>query len=336
MQMGGESRILVTGGSGFIGTALVGRLQGAGGLVVNMDPVPPRNPEHRDLWRNADLLDPVATREVVQSVDPTHIVHLGARTDLEGQTLSDYAVNTEGTENLLSAAASVDPPPRLVAASTRMVCRIGYQPRSDLDYCPPNAYGQSKVEMERIVRASGYPSAWLLVRPTSIWGPWFDVPYRDFFLAVARGRYRHPAGGRILKSFGYVENTVHQILGLMQAAEARVMGRVFYLADYEPIEVLDWARRIQAETGGPAVRTLPIRILRAVAAGGDLLQRLGWRDPPLTSFRLSNLITEMLYDLEPVRALVPNLPVSLNHGVERTVAWLQASGALDIRGAAPS
>jgi GlcNAc-P-P-Und epimerase len=273
---------------------------------------------------------------VVQSVDPTHIIHLGARTDLEGQTVSNYAANTEGTENLLSAAASIDPPPRLIVASTRMVCRIGYQPRSDLDYCPPNAYGQSKVEMERIVRGSGYDAAWLLIRPTSIWGPWFGAPYRDFFLAVARGRYRHPAGGRILKSFGYVGNTVHQILGLMQAPDPRVTGRVFYLADYEPIEVLDWARRIQAETGGPAVRTLPIGILRAVAGGGDLLKRLGWREPPLTSFRLSNLLTEMLYDLEPVRALVPDSPVSIDEGVKRTVAWLHASGALDGRGADPS
>jgi nucleoside-diphosphate-sugar epimerase len=334
--MRNESPILVTGGSGFIGTNLIGRLQAADQEVVNLDPAPPRNPEHRELWTNGDLLDPAATREVVQSVDPTQIIHLGARTDLEGQTESDYAANTVGTENLLGAAASVDPPPRLIAASTRMVCRIGYQPRSDRDYCPLNAYGESKVEMERIVRGSGYRGAWLLVRPTSIWGPGFGAPYRDFFLAVARGRYRHPAGGRILKSFGYEENTVHQILGLMQAAEARVTGRVFYLADYAPIEVFDWARRIQAETGGPAVRTLPIGILRAVAAGGDVLKRLGWREPPLTSFRLNNLLTEMLYDLEPVRALVRDLPVSLDQGVERTVAWLRASGALDGRRAVPS
>ncbi len=133
-----------------------------------------------------------------------------------------------------------------------------------------------------------------------------------------------------------MENTVHQILGLMQAPEDRARGRVFYLADYEPIDVLEWAQQIQAETGGPAVKSWPIGILRTVAAAGDLLKRLGSREPPLTSFRLNNLITEMVYDLDPVRALVPDQPVSLDEGVERTVAWLQAAGGSDARATVPS
>jgi nucleoside-diphosphate-sugar epimerase len=332
----GGSRVLVTGGSGFIGTALIERLREAGRQVISLDPAPPRNPEHHDVWRGGDLLDASATQELVGSFCPTHVVHLGARTDLRGKKLSDYAVNTEGTRNLLTAVAAVDPPPRLIAASTRMVCTIGYQPRSDTDYCPPNAYGESKVAMERIVRAAGYPETWCLVRPTSIWGPWFDVPYRDFFLAVAKGRYRHPAGAPILKSFGYVENTAHQILGLMQAGDASVNGRVFYLADYAPIEVLDWASRIQEATGAPAVKTVSRRTLRVVAAGGDVLGQLGWREPPLTSFRLANLVTNMVYDLEPLRALVPQLPVTLDHGINRTVAWLRAFGVLDGRVASPA
>ncbi len=327
-----DATTLVTGGSGFIGTNLVERLRELGRPVVNFDRAPPLNPVHSDLWREADLLDRAGVAAAVRETRPAAVFHLGARTDLAGESLADYAANTEGTSNLLDALQELPDPPPLVVASTRMVCRIGYQPRTDDDYCPPNAYGESKVETERITRDSGYPGNWAIVRPTSIWGPWFDVPYRDFFLAVARGRYRHPSGARVRKSFGYVENTVAQTLALLDAPEA-VRGRVFYLADYEPIEVLDWAERIGEATGARRVRTVPLAALRAVAAAGDAASRLGWKRVPLTRFRLDNLMTEMVHDLEPIRAVLPELPVGLDQGIERTVTWLRARGDLDGGGA---
>lgn len=322
-------RILVTGGSGFIGTNLIEGLLALGvGQVVNLDASPPRCSEHAPLWRRCDLLDATGLEAVARDTRPTHVLHLAARTDLHGSTSRDYAANTEGTRNVLQALEGLSAPPRLVVASSRMVCRIGYRPRAADDYCPPNAYGASKVQTERILSGSGYGGGWSVVRPTSIWGPWFGVPYRDFFLAVARGRYRHPGEARIRKSFGYVENTVAQLVGLLRAERSEVDGLVGYLADYEPIEVLDLARRVAAAAGAPPVRSVPMPLLRVAAAGGDVLKRLGWREPPLTRFRLDNLLTEMLHDLEPVRHVVPTLPTSLDVAVRQTVDWMRSDGLL--------
>jgi nucleoside-diphosphate-sugar epimerase len=324
---GGEP-LLVTGGSGFIGTNLVERLLSERVAVINLDARPPRNEAHRAVWRRADLVDAEATLAVVRENSPAAVVHLAARTDLEGHGIEDYAANTEGTRNLVSALESLDHAPRLIVASTRMVCEIGYQPKGDNDYCPPNPYGESKVETEQIVRASGYRGNWVIVRPTSIWGPWFDMPYRDFFLAVHKGRYMHPRGARIRKSFGYVENTVEQILALLGADEDRVQGRLFYLADYEPIEVRDWADRIRRATGGHPIRSVPLGVLRMLARGGDLLKRAGWTEPPLTSFRLNNLLTDMIYDVEPLREIARELPVGPDDAVARTAEWLRRTGEL--------
>jgi nucleoside-diphosphate-sugar epimerase len=323
---------MVTGGSGFIGTNVIDALLRNGVQVSNLDSRAPRNPAQIGTWTQVDLLDRQGVLAAVQAARPMQVIHLGARTDLDGSDLGDYAVNTEGTENLVAALASLEAPPTLVSASTRMVCEIGYHPRADDDYCPPNAYGESKVEGERILRTSGYPGTWTIVRPTSIWGPWFGVPYRDFFLAVAKGRYRHPRAARIRKSFGYVENTTHQIRALTGAPSSAIHGRVFYLADYEPIEVGDWANRIHQAAGGSPVRTVPLSVLRSVALVGDALKRVGWNEPPLTRFRLRNLLTEMLYDVEPVRSLAPDLPIALDLAVTRTVEWLRAQGDLPAAG----
>jgi nucleoside-diphosphate-sugar epimerase len=311
-----------------MGTNAVQRLLELGAEVTNLDLAPPRNPAHAGRWLQADLLDAAAIVTAVKAVRPSYVVHLGARTDLAGSAIDDYAVNTEGTRNLIAALGALESAPALVAASSRLVCRIGYQPHAEDDYCPPNAYGESKVQSELIVRSSNYPGPCVIVRPTSIWGPWFGVPYRTFFLAVAKGRYLHPAGKRIRKSFGYVENTVHQILRLLTADRGEVDGRVFYVADYEPIEVADWAARIQRATGAPPLRSAPVALLRVMATAGDVLKGLGWKDPPLTRFRLDNLLTEMMHDLAPVRRVAPELPVPLDLGITRTVEWLRRQGDL--------
>ncbi len=317
--------ILVTGGSGFIGTNVVQALIDAGRTVANFDVTEPRDPRHHGLWTPGDLLDADTVRTAVHRTAPASVLHLGARTDLEGASLDDYAANTVGTANLLTALRECPSPPRVIVASSRMVCPIGYQPTSDVDFDPPNAYGMSKVETERITRQSDYPGTWAITRPTSIWGPWFEEPYRDFFTAAAKGRYVHPGKAQIRKSFGYVENTVAQLLALLEAPHDSIHGRVFYLADYEPIDVLEWATEIRRATGGRTViRTVPLGALRGLAWTGDVLKRLGWVNVPLTSFRLDNLLTEMIYDMGPTQQIAPVLPVSAAEGVLRTVAWMRA------------
>jgi len=253
------SRVLVTGGSGFIGTNLVASYRAAGVTVANADVQRPRNSADTDLWAPVDITRIDDIRAVVSRFRPTHVFHLAARTDLRGRAVADYPANVEGVAALLSALSESSPPAgRLIVASSRMVCRIGYEPVSDFDYCPPTAYGASKVETECLVR-SAKAIPWVLVRPTSIWGPWFDVPYRDFFLSVARGRYVHPAGRRIPKSFGFVGNTTWQLHRLMTAPDADVLGRTFYLADEPPIEVRDLADRIGAALDKRPVRSVPCR-----------------------------------------------------------------------------
>jgi nucleoside-diphosphate-sugar epimerase len=316
-------RVLVTGGSGFIGTNLIEHLLAAGDDVLNLDAAAPRFPAHAPVWRNVDILDAGGLERAVESFAPTFVCHLAARVDLAGADVEHYRANTDGVRNLLGAALAGGVE-RVLFGSSQLVCTPGHLPVDDLDVSPPNAYGQSKVIGEQIVRAeAGDDLTWVLLRPTSIWGPWFGELYSAFFRTVQRGRYVHPRGVRVRKSFGYVGNTVHQIDRLLDAPAARLHGRTLYMADYEPYPILEWARLIQAEFGSRPIREVPVPLLRALARGGDLLQRLGRDNPPLTSYRLRNLLTETVFDLEPLRALCGDLPYSLAEATHRTAAWMR-------------
>ena len=324
------SRVIVTGGSGFIGTNLIAHFVANGVEVINIDIVSPRNKSQVAYWRKVDLLDAKGLRDAIQSFNPDVIYHMGARTDLDGRIQSDYAANTVGVENIIAAIEDLSALQLVVFVSSRLVCRIGYQPSSDQDYCPTTHYGESKALGEQIVRsaASRIPCPWVIVRPTSIWGPWFDVPYKTFFLAIAKSRYFHPGKAKILKSFGFVGNTVYQLVSLLKADPVHFSGRTMYLADYPPIDVAQMADTIQRAENARRVHSVPVALLRVAACAGDAIKKLGYAHPPLTSFRLDNLLTPMVHDLQLLESVVGKLPYTMHEGVDITVTWLRQRGEI--------
>ena len=322
-------RILITGGSGFIGTNAVEYFSAQGYAVRSLDQKPPLNPVHHEFWHQCDLVSAARLSAEVCEFAPDFVLHLGARTDLaETRNLGGYAANIEGVQNIIAAIRRCPSVRRTIFASSRMVCRIGYQPRNEFDYCPPNLYGESKVVGEKLVRDADLKCEWLLVRPTSIWGPWFDVPYKTFFLTIARRMYFHPGKHDPLKSFGFVGNTVVQLDRLLSASSETVNGKTMYLCDYPPLRLRPWAELIRVAMNRPPVPSVAFGILRPAAAVGDVLQRMGWYRVPLTSFKLTNLITEMEYDTTLLQEVCGELPFNLEEGVARTVSWMREQGEI--------
>lgn len=144
------SCILITGGSGFIGTNLVEHYRAHGHEVTNLDVVPPRDRQHIDHWKRVDLLDRALLARAVAEVDPEIVYHVAARTDLHGTSIREYKANTEGVANLIDALRGTRRLRLAVFASSMLVCRIGYHPNDEFDYCPSTAYGESKVTGENL------------------------------------------------------------------------------------------------------------------------------------------------------------------------------------------
>jgi nucleoside-diphosphate-sugar epimerase len=315
---------MVTGGSGFIGTNIVQHHVDAGDRVWNIDVAAPLDARHQSVWRQVDLLNAPHLTQIVAEAQPDLVYHMGARTDLAGASVADYPANTHGVANLIRAIRDVAKPQLVMFASSMLVCRIGYRPASETDYSPSTPYGESKIEGERIVRKEAeerFP--WIILRPTSIWGPWFGSPYRDFFTAVSRGIYVHPKGRRIRRNYGFVLNSVAQMAALAAQGGGALLGQTIYLADYEPIELKDWADRIQRQLGVRPVRELPLWAFKAAAAGGDVLKKFGYSVPPMSSYRLNNMLTEMLHDTAPLQSVLPELPHSLDDATRITRNWLK-------------
>ena len=129
-------KVLITGGSGFIGTNLVEYYLSKGVEVLNLDITSPRNHEYKSCWKEMDILNPEGLRAAVVNFSPTHIVNLAAQTGTidRGRKLENYAVNFEGVKNLIEATKDIPSLERMVSTSSMAVCEIGFQPRSGRKY----------------------------------------------------------------------------------------------------------------------------------------------------------------------------------------------------------
>ncbi len=116
-----KSRILITGGSGFIGTNLIAHLVQKGHEVTNIDINCPINRSHDVYWMQGDILDRKRLKEVFAVSSPEYVVHLAARTDLaKNVTLDDYEVNTKGTKSVLETISESKSVNTVIIAQIRL------------------------------------------------------------------------------------------------------------------------------------------------------------------------------------------------------------------------
>jgi len=313
-------KVLITGGSGFIGTNLVESFLQDKIPVLNIDKGKPVNIDHLPYWRQVDILDRVALEKIMFEFDPGIIIHLAAVTDLKGDSLEYYKANIEGTKNIINIAKSLPSLKKVIYTSSMYVCEPGFIPPDFNTYKPHTIYGESKVAGELLVREiKDVNYDWVLVRPTSIWGPWFDIPYIDFFNVVYKRRY-FDFGNACTKTYGYVGNTVFQIRQLLLLS--RMDSNFFYLGDCPPVQISEWANEISLEMGKGAIKRLPFYLLKSMAFCGDILLTMKVKFP-ITSFRLKNMTTNNVLPLTNLYDAVGTPPFSRREGIRNTIKWLK-------------
>ncbi len=318
------TRILITGGSGFIGTNLINQLQNNENFeLLSIDIKVPKVNSHKKNWKQVNIYDANSLLKTIKEFQPDYVIHLAARTDLRGKELSDYDANMGGVSNLLDALEQVPNLKRAIFASSMYVCEPGYMPKDFEDYAPHTLYGESKVETEKRIKERNPKYTWAIIRPTSIWGPWFGEPYDKFFRIVLNRMYFHMGKRACKKTYGYIDNAIYQIMSILQAPEEKVMRKVFYLGDYEPYDITEWADEI-AKCVGTKIPNIPYFLFVMAGWFGDLLKLFGITFP-MTSFRLKNMTTNNVHNLDPIKELAPNLPVSRQEGNKRTIEWIHSN-----------
>jgi nucleoside-diphosphate-sugar epimerase len=159
---------------------------------------------------------------------------------------------------------------------------------------------------------------WIIIRPTSIWGPWFGPTYRGFFEMILNKRYFNFSGKMSDKTYGYIGNTVYQIDCLLK--DENNNGKTFYIGDYIPTNIKEWAIEIAREINSSLI-TIPRPAIWISAKVGDVLKYFGFRFP-MNSFRFSNMTTDNVLPLEETQKIAPLTKYSRVEGNRTTIKWM--------------
>jgi nucleoside-diphosphate-sugar epimerase len=319
------TEVLVTGGCGFIGLNLVADLIARGAVVTVLD-LPGAN------WHNlpggvaqvrADLLDGPSLHGAADGMQIVY--HLAARTDIDSTVVDDYAVNFDGTEALIAECVRSGSVRRFVFYSTQLVVGLFNEARfidESEPYRTKTAYGQSKILGEqaviRLCEEAGI--AYTILRPTSVYGPWGETPYREFFRAIKRRRYFHVGRADNLVSWVYVKNLV--ALTLLASLSPDAENETYFANDFHPYTM----REIVEAVAGYyriIIPTIPSVLVTALAYALAIPKRAGI-NVPLYPFRLANIKATYCYDIQKSVGIGYDPQYDLGRGIAETLAWYDA------------
>ncbi|MEO1512028.1 MAG: NAD(P)-dependent oxidoreductase, partial [Planctomycetota bacterium] len=250
-------RVLITGGSGFIGGYFAESLRARGDEMVILDLAEPTGPAAGIPHLIGDVRDPEAVRAALTHLgEPVdHVVHLAAAHHDFGIERKTYFDVNEGSARVLGDAMDELGVRDLTFYST--VAIYGDAPEPVTEDSPKQAftpYGESKWTAEQAFMewtqrnaADNAGRRCLTIRPTVTFGPRNFANMYSLIRQVAGGKYLQIGPGKNIKSLSYVENIVAATLYLWEKPGG---------ADYDPYNWIDKPDKTSREIGEAVFRSL--------------------------------------------------------------------------------
>ncbi len=301
------STAFVTGGSGFVGRRLIGRLVGDGVRVralARSDAAAATVAEAGGEPVAGDLLDRDALRAGAEGCEVTF--HAAASVSQWGPWEEFERLNVGGTRAALET--SRDAGVRcFVHVGTEAALMAG-QPLVHVDETAPLRpdspvpYPATKALAEQAVRAAssdGFET--VVVRPRLVWGPGDTTVLPVLLELIERGRFSWVGGGRHLTSTAHVDNVAE---GLVLGARHGADGEAYFVTDGDPVEFRRFVTDYVGTQGVvPPGRNMPAPVARAAARAAEATWRALRRpgDPPLTKLAVWNSSLECTIDISKAR-----------------------------------
>jgi nucleoside-diphosphate-sugar epimerase len=302
--MAGRHRVLVTGASGFVGSALCAVLNAAGYETRCAVRRGAKQPQAQGETISVGEIDG-ATDWAEALRDIESVVHLAARTHVVRETAPDALaayrrVNVEGTRRLAEQAAAAGVR-RLVFLSSVKVNgeRTTGRPYNERDTPrPEDAYGTTKWQAEQALRAIERKAGLdvVILRSPLVYGPGVKGNFLRLIRLVARGCPLPLASVRNQRSMVYVDNLVDAVLASIRVPNAA--SQTYLVTDGADVSTPELVRVLAQALGvGPRLFPFPpslltlaasllgkreeaARLLRSLQVDSSRIRReLGWRPP---------------------------------------------------------
>jgi len=327
MELAGK-RVLITGGTGFVGGRLAERLQAEEDVqVVALA----RHPE-KGRWLtglgveviSGDVTDPVSLKNAITGCDI--VFHTAAWVSEKGSQSEINAVNVTGTENVIEAA-QVANVKRFIHLSSCAV--YGSLRQFNIDERIParltgNPYADSKVLAEQVlVQNNDVP--YVIARPSQVYGPRsYQFSIRPVQLIKA-GKMVLIDGGRYLCKPIYIENLIDGLI-LCAKVDAAV-GEAINFSDGGPVPWRNFFGAYAEMVGVDLLRSVPFPIAWLAAVASEMVAKSRHKKASFNRWTVKGLRSFNSFSNQKARDLLGWTPhIDFVEGMQRTEVWLRAEG----------
>lgn len=325
---------VVTGATGFLGSALVAeliKLRQAVRILARDEQKARQQFGEAITIIPGEITDEVQVRRAVDGA--ATIYHLAGRLYHPSIPAELYReTHVEGTRTLLKACQGQPQLRRIVYVSTTGVHGVtGKAPAAeDAPLAPTNPYEATKLEGEQLAlaayREQGLPVT--VVRPGLVYGPG-DLHLLSFFVAIKKGLFRVIDGGKALLHPVYIDDLVAALL--LCAERPQATGRSYNIAGERPVTVRELATAIAHALGKelPA-GSIPIWLANLASDTFAVIPGMQGQRAPLTRSRVEFLTSSRTYDISRARSELGYAPkVALEEGMNLTALWYYKQRYLD-------
>lgn len=323
-------RVLVTGGTGFIGSHLANRLHRINHEVI----VPIREgsnskylPQGIEI-RLADMTEPCDVNDLLKGVDVVfHLASIRGR----GWSFTDeeiQKINIGMTENLLKASVGWVRH-FIYVSSVSVYGHFKGGPADEKHPCLPSTrYGISKYKAEKLVEAfhkkEGLPTT--IIRPVITYGPrdtWGMVT--KLIRLINSGEYLTVGSGKNRVHLVYIDDLVDGLLSVMMNPKA--IGKIYILAGEEPITINRLVGLISLLLNkGVLPVHVPIWLARLI---GHFMEKLysaiaKEEEPFITRDKVDIMTRDRFFSIHRATTELGYIPkVNYEEGLKKTVHWLR-------------
>ncbi len=326
------TKVLVTGGGGFLGGAIVRLLQQRGDAVRSFSRSVYAELEALGVEQiQGDISDQNAVEQAAKGMDL--VFHVAAKPGIWGDYSEYYQTNVTGTGNVISACFK-HKVARLVYTSSPSVIFDGTD-MEGIDESAPypdryhTHYPKTKALAEQmVVKSAGDSLASIILRPHLIWGP-RDKHFVPRIIERAK-RLVKVGDGRNLVDTIYIDNAAEAHLMAADRLESNpeLSGKIYFISQNEPIPVWDMVNAILKAAGlGPVRKSIPHRMAWLVG----LLLELVYKcfnlngEPQMTRFLADELATAHWFDISAAKKDLGYVPrISTEEGLRRLEHWLKS------------
>ena len=325
-------QVLVTGGSGFLGSWVCELLSKREGTEVRALVRRTSNTKHLKTLSNVTLAE--GSVEDARSVDDAAkgvdaIIHCAGLVKAKNED-ELVRVNVEGTKNLVRSAKEHGAK-RFVQVSSLEAAgpsRDGTPVAVDQER-PVTAYGRSKLAGEKAALEAKDAMRVVVLRPGAIYGP-RDVEILDAFKSVKRGLMPTVAGGTAKGSFVWGPDCAAACIRALEADVAS--GGTYFVDDGGPADSQrEFLEMVEDALGRRALvrMSLPKGLLKTVAMGVEAYGKASGKAVMLTREKADMLLQHFVCESSATQkdlAWKPEVP--LRDGVRRAVVWYRENGWL--------